>query len=72
MDKQAMFAVKRRAMPMVAVIVEYNGRTGRKGKVLASEPLKSDFSNEDLIAAARRMVPQVPGYEVVLPVGVDL
>lgn len=72
MDKKAMLTVKRRAVPMIAAIVAYDARTGRKGKVLASEPIKSDFSNADLIAAARRLVPRVPGYDVLLPVGVDL
>lgn len=72
MKKKAMFVVKRRSVPMLAAVVAYHEGSGRIGKVLASEPIKSDFSNADLIAVARRLVPQVPDYDVVLPVGVDL
>jgi hypothetical protein len=57
---------------MVAAIVDYNPETGRKGRVLVSEPIAEHFGNEDLIAAARRLVPQVPDRLVILPIGVDL
>ncbi len=72
MKKKAMFLVKRRPLPMVAAIVDYNPETGRKGRVLVSEPIAEHFGNEDLIAAARRLVPQVPDRLVILPIGVDL
>ncbi|CAN7780819.1 hypothetical protein LJR296_007989 [Cupriavidus necator] len=70
--KKAMFVVKRRQSPMLAAIVEYSEVSGRRGKVLVSEPIANDFTNEMLIAAARRLVPQVTGYQVILPIGVDL
>lgn len=70
--KKAMFTVKRRAKPMLAVVVAYNFVTGRAGKVIVSEPLRDGFTNEDLIAAARRLVPMAVGYEVVLPTGVEI
>jgi hypothetical protein len=70
--KKAMLIVKRRSIPMLVSVVEYDERTGRKGKVLASEPIKNDFGNEDLVAAARSLVPQVANYEVILPIGVEL
>lgn len=70
--KHAMFVVKRRATPMLAVIVDYNPETGRKGRVLVSEPIRDNFSNADLTEAARRLVPQVPDRKVILPIGVDL
>jgi hypothetical protein len=70
--KKAILTVKRRATPMLVIIVEYYPISGRKGKVLASEPIQSDFSNADVVAVARRLVPQVPTYEIILPVGVDL
>jgi hypothetical protein len=44
----------------------------RKGKVLASEPIRSDFSHADLEAAARRLVAQVSAYDVILPTGIQL
>lgn len=70
--KKAMLFIKRRASPMLAEIVEYNEATGRKGRILASEPIKSDFNNGDLLAAARRLVPQVPDRVVILPAGINL
>ena len=72
MNKKAMFLVKRRSTPMLAAIVGYNEITGRKGNVLVSEPINSNFTNDDLVKAARRLVPQVPGYDVILPYGVEL
>ncbi|MGT2457796.1 hypothetical protein ACU4GI_33380 [Cupriavidus basilensis] len=70
--KNAMFVVKRRQSPMLAAIVEYSEVSGRRGKVLVSEPIANDFTNDMLIAAARRLAPQVSGYQVILPVGVEL
>lgn len=67
-----MFVVKRRCTPMLAALVDYNESSGRKGRVLVSEPIKSDFTNADLIAAARRLVPLVTDREIILPFGVDL
>ncbi len=72
MSQLAMFIVKRRSNPMMATIVQYNPETGRKGKVLASEPIRSDFSNDDVVAAAKRLVPQVSSYKVILPMGVEI
>ena len=57
---------------MLAVVVAYNEVSERKGKVLASEPIRSDFSNADLEAAARRLVAQVSAYDVILPTGIQL
>lgn len=70
--KKAMLIVKRRATPMLAAIVEYDQASGRKGKILASESIRADFGNADLVAAARRLALQVPGHEVILPAGVEL
>ncbi|MDD5301382.1 MAG: hypothetical protein PHD65_12940 [Gallionella sp.] len=70
--KKAIFIVKQRTKPMLAAIVVYQEATGRKGKVLVSEPIKSNFSNDDLEAAARRLVPLVPDYKVILPTGVEI
>lgn len=70
--KKAMFTVKRRVNPMLAVIVEYNEATGRKGKILASEPIKSDFSNSDAEAAAPRLVLLVLDRDIILPTGISL
>lgn len=70
--KKAMFVVKRRCTPMLAAVDDYNESSGRQGRILASEPIKRDFTNTDLIAAARRLVPQVTDREVILPIGVDL
>lgn len=67
-----MFTVKRRSKPMLAVVVACNEVTERTGKVLASEPIRSDFSVADLEAAARRLVPQVSSHTVILPVGIEL
>jgi len=44
----------------------------RAGKVIVSESIRVNFTNEDLIAAARRPVRLAVGYEVVLPTGVNL
>lgn len=57
---------------MLAVVVAYNEVSERKGKVLASEPIRSDFSHADLEAAARRLVAQVSAYDVILPTGIQL
>lgn len=57
---------------MLAVVVAYNEVSERKGKVLASEPIRSDFSVADLEAAARRLVPQVSSHVVILPIGIEL
>lgn len=70
--KKAMFVIKRRSTPMLAAIVDYNETTGRKGRVLVSEPLSDNFTTADLVAAARRMVPQVPDRKVILPIGIEL
>lgn len=72
MKPKAMFTVKRRSTPMLAVVVAYNEVSERKGKVLASEPIRSDFSYADLEAAARRLVPQVSSHDVILPTGIEL
>ena len=72
MTKKAVFTVKRRQKPMLAVVAVYNEESGRTGKVLASEPIRNNFSNADLIEAAKRLVPKAEGYEVVLPIGVDI
>jgi hypothetical protein len=69
---KAMFTVKRRSTPMLAVVVAYNDVSGRKGKVLISESIRSDFSVADVVAAARRLVPQVSTHEVILPTGIEL
>lgn len=70
--KLAMLIVKRRCTPMLAALVDYNESSGRKGRVLVSEPIKSDFTNDDLVAAARRLIPQVTDRDVILPIGMDL
>lgn len=70
--KKAMLVIKRRCSPMLAAIVDYNESSGRQGRILVSEPIKSDFSNADLTVVARRLVPQVMDREVILPTGVDL
>ena len=57
---------------MLAVVVAYDFTTGRAGKVIASEPISDGFTNDDLVAAARRLVPIAVDYEVVLPTGVNL
>ncbi len=72
MNKTAMLTVKRGSKPMHAAVVAYNFGTGRMGKVIVSEPIPDNFSNDDLISAARRLVPLAEGYEVVLPTGVNL
>lgn len=72
MKPKAMFKVKRRSKPMLAVIVAYNLATGRAGKVLASEEISDDFTNADLTAAAKRLVPQVASHDVILPIGVEV
>jgi hypothetical protein len=72
MTKFAIFTVKHRSSPKLAVIVAYNPETGRQGKVLASEPIADSFSNDDLAAAATRLAPQATGYELILPIGVEL
>ena len=72
MQKPKAMFVKRRGTPMLAAVVAYNEATGKRGKVLASEPIRSDFSNADVEAAARRLVPQVPSHDVVLPTGIEL
>jgi hypothetical protein len=69
---KAIFTVKRRSTPVQAVVVAYNEVTERKGKVLASEPIRSNFSIADLEASARRLVPQVSTHEVILPTGIEL
>lgn len=72
MKPKAMLVVKHRGEPKLAVIVTYDERTGRRGKVLASEPIPANFSNTDLLASARRLVPLVPTHDVILPMGVNL
>lgn len=72
MKKKAMLVVKRRSLPMMASVIAYNEETGRKGRVLAAEPIKNDFDNDELTNAARRLVELLPDYEVILPVGVEL
>ena len=67
-----MFTVKHRGTPKLAVVVAYNFESGRRGKVLASEPLPADFSQADLGSAAKRLVPQVSTHQVVLPMGIQL
>jgi hypothetical protein len=69
---KAIFTVKRRSTPMLAVVVAYNEVTERKGKVLASEPIRSDFSIADLESSARRLVLEVSSYDVILPTGIEL
>lgn len=69
---KAMFTVKRRSKPMQAVIVAYNEVTGRKGKVLASVSISEVFTNDDLVAAAKQLLPQVTSYDVILPIGVEV
>lgn len=70
--KKAMLIVKRRCTPMLAALVDYNESSGRKGRILASEPIKPDFTNGDLVAAARRLIPQVADREVILPISIDM
>ncbi|WP_155293096.1 hypothetical protein [Comamonas testosteroni] len=72
MKPKAMFTIKRRTKPMQAVIVAYNEVTGRKGKVLASVSISEVFTNADLVAAAKQLLPQVTSYEVILPIGVEI
>jgi hypothetical protein len=72
MKPKAMFTVKRRSSPMLAVVVAYNEVTEREGKVLVSEPIRSNFSIADLEASARRLVPQVSSHDVILPTGIQL
>ena len=72
MKPKAMFTVKRRSKPVLAVVVAYNEVSERTGKVLASEPIRNDFSHADLEAAARRLVPQVSSHDVILPTGIEL
>lgn len=72
MKPKALFTVKRRSTPMLAVVVAYNEVSERKGKVLASEPIRRDFSVADLEAAARRLAPQVSSHDVILPTGIEL
>ena len=72
MQKTAMFTVKRRAQPNLAAIVKYNADTGRAGRIIVSEPLPEHYSYQDMIDAARRLVPQAVGYDVVLPTGIEL
>lgn len=69
---KAMFVVKRRSKPMLAAVVKYDESSGRKGKVLVSEPIGDQFSMVDLEASARRLVPKVTEYDVILPTGVTL
>ena len=72
MKPRAMLTVKRRSKPMLVVIVAYNESTGRSGKVLASEVISDDFTNGDLASAAKRLVPQVPTHDVILPTGIEI
>lgn len=72
MKPKAMFTIKRRRDPILAAVVTYSEASGRMGKILVSESIRSDFSNDDLITAAKRLVPQVPDYEVILPIGVNI
>jgi hypothetical protein len=69
---KATLLVRRRTSPMQVVIAAYDARTARVGKTLAAEPLPKDFTQADLVAAARRLVPLVSSHEVVLPTGVEL
>lgn len=57
---------------MLVAVVKYDESSGRKGKVLVSEPIGDQFSMADLEASARRLVPQVSDYDVILPIGVVL
>lgn len=70
--KRAMFTIKRRTKPMLAAVVAYSETTGRLGRVIVSEPIRDEFTNEDLVEVARRLVPQAEGYVVALPVGVEI
>ncbi len=72
MKPKAMFTVKRRSTPKLAVVVAYDEVSQRQGKVLASEPICDNFSKAELEAAARRLVPQVSSHEVILPIGIEL
>ena len=72
MKPQAVFTVKHRCMPKLAVAVACNEVSERTGKVLASELIRSDFSVADLEAAAGRLVPQVSSHDVILPTGIEL
>lgn len=67
-----MFTVKRRGNPPLAAVVAYNLASERMGRILVSEAIPADFSNDDLIAAAKRLVSQVPEYDVILPIGVNI
>ena len=72
MKPKAMLIVKRRSTPMLAAVVAYNEVSARRGRVLATEPIRSDFSVADLEAAARRLVSQVSSHDVILPTGIEL
>ena len=72
MKPKAMFTVKRRTTPVLAVVVAYNEISGRKGNVLASEPIRNDFSPAELEAAAKRLVPQVSSHDVILPTDIEI
>lgn len=63
MKPKAIFTVKRRASPMLAMVVAYNEVSGRNGNVLASEPINNNFSPAELEAAAKRLVPQVSTHD---------
>ena len=72
MKPKGMLTVKHRSKPKLAVVVAYNEISGRLGKVLASEPIGDHFSIDELVAAARRLVPQVSSHDVILPTGIEL
>lgn len=72
MKPKAMLIVKRRSTPMLAAVVAYNEVSERRGRVLATEPIRGDFSVADLEAAARRLVSQVSSHDVILPTGIEL
>lgn len=69
--KQAMFVVKRGATTRAAIVI-YDQARERKGKVLVYEEIRKDFGLTDLAESARRLVPRVPDYDVILPTGIEL
>jgi hypothetical protein len=50
--KTTRFAVNQRCDPMLASVVMYDLVTGRDGEILVSEPIRSNFSSADTLAAA--------------------
>lgn len=72
MKPKAMFTVKHRCKPKLAVVVAYNELSGRQGKILASEPISDVFTTAELKAPAKRLVSQVSSHDVILPTGLEL